>query len=69
MHISFDLTLTRRKKLLAAGLLVLLALLGGWYYYWTKTPTYSLKLIQESVQQHDIEKFKNSWSIFMSCSN
>ena len=58
MHISFDLTLTRKKKLLAGVLLVLLALLGGWYYYWTKTPTYSLKLIQESVQQHDIEKFK-----------
>ena len=31
----------------------------GWYFmYYTKTPTYSLNLIREAVQKHDVQSFK-----------
>lgn len=42
------------------GLIVLLILAGCafYFFYWIKTPQYSLKLIQESVQNHDVVSFE-----------
>lgn len=41
--------------------ILLLAIIGGvsWYFlYFIKTPVYSLNLVRESVQEHDVETFK-----------
>lgn len=48
------------KKIIAAGV-VAIAVLGGagWYWwYYTKTPAYSLGIIKDSIQKHDVNKFK-----------
>lgn len=49
------------KKKLYAIIAVLVLICGGmgWYFmYYTKTPTYSLNLIREAVQKHDVQSFK-----------
>lgn len=49
------------KKKLYALIAVLVVVCGGmaWYFmYYTKTPTYSLYLIQDAVQKHDVPTFK-----------
>jgi len=48
------------KKIIAAGV-VAIAVFGGagWYWgYYTKTPAYSLGIIKDSIQKHDVNKFK-----------
>lgn len=52
---------TNNKKIYKIiGLIVLLILAGCafYFFYWVKTPQYSLKLIQESVQNHDVVSFE-----------
>ena len=52
---------TNNKKIYKIiGLIVLLILAGCafYFFYWVKTPQYSLKLIQESVQNHDVVAFE-----------
>lgn len=49
------------KKRLYALIAVLVVICGGaaWYFmYYTKTPTYSLYLIRDAVQKHDVQSFK-----------
>lgn len=49
------------KKKLYALIAVLVVVCGGmaWYFmYYTKTPTYSLNLIRESFQNHDVQTFR-----------
>lgn len=47
-----------KKKLIALGVVVLLIICGiGGYLYYKRTPAYSLQLIQESVKEHNWEKF------------
>ncbi|WP_312339432.1 hypothetical protein [Anaerospora hongkongensis] len=48
---------TNKKKIVltAVAAVIVIALLG--YWYWTKTPQYSLKLMQESVVKHDLAAF------------
>lgn len=48
---------TNKKKIVltAVAAVIVIALLG--YWYWTKTPQYSLKLMQESVAKHDLAAF------------
>lgn len=49
------------KKKLYALIAVLVVVCGGmaWYFmYYTKTPTYSLNLIRESFQTHDVQTFR-----------
>ncbi|WP_333594750.1 hypothetical protein, partial [Anaerospora hongkongensis] len=51
-----ELTSNKKKIVLAAvAAVIVIALLG--YWYWTKTPQYSLKLMQESVVKHDLAAF------------
>jgi len=45
------------KKIIAAVVVVLCA--AAFYFcYWMKTPTYSLGLIQDAVEAHDVVKFQ-----------
>ncbi len=49
-----------KAKLFLAGLAIAVVGIGGliWYFsYYTKTPEYALKMIQESVEKHDMNKF------------
>ena len=49
------------KKILQILIAVLVVICGGmaWYFmYYTKTPTYSLYLIRDAFQKHDIQTFK-----------
>ena len=48
-----------KKRLIALGVvLVLLAAAGGYWYVdiYTKTPEYTLKMVQEAVSDHNKEK-------------
>jgi hypothetical protein len=47
-----------RNKIIAA--IIFICVMGGaWYFfYFVKTPEYSLNIIKESVEKHDIVKFK-----------
>jgi hypothetical protein len=50
-----------KAKLFLAGLAIAVVFIGGsiWYFsYYTKTPDYTLKMIQESVEKHDTAKFQ-----------
>lgn len=46
------------KKIVALILALGLIALGWYFFYFTKTPSYSLKLIQEAVKTHNVEDFK-----------
>ena len=46
------------KKLIACIVAIILIICGvGGYFYYKRTPTYSLQLIQQSVKDHNWEKF------------
>ena len=48
-----------KKRVIAFALVaVVIAVAGGWWYvsYYTRTPEYSIKMVQEAVSQHDKEK-------------
>ena len=48
-----------KKRVIAFALVaVVIAAAGGWWYvsYYTRTPEYSIKMVQEAVSQHDKEK-------------
>lgn len=50
----------QQNKLITAiiAIVVVTALLACWYFfYWTKTPAYSLNIIKESIQKHDLATF------------
>lgn len=53
-------SINNKKIYKIIGLIVLLILAGCafYFFYWVKTPQYSLKLIQESVQNHDVVAFE-----------
>lgn len=42
------------------GIIIIMGIASTAFYflYWTKTPTYSLKMIEESVQTNDVETFE-----------
>lgn len=47
-----------KKKLIALAVVVVLIVCGiGGYLYYKRTPAYSMQLIQESVKEHNWEKF------------
>lgn len=46
------------KKLIACIVAIIIIVCGvGGYFYYKRTPTYSLQLIQQSVKEHNWEKF------------
>lgn len=48
----------RNKKFIAIAAVILLVICGiGGYLYYKRTPAYSMQLIQESVKEHNWEKF------------
>ena len=57
----WSLSMQTKIKLLAAGAAILAVFAGTlfWYFsYYTKTPEYSLKMIQEAATKHDMVKFQ-----------
>ena len=49
-----------KLRLIIAALILAAAVAGGftWYFgYYTKTPEYSVRMMQEAVAKHDQEKF------------
>ena len=58
---KWSLSMQTKVKLLAAGTAILAVFAGTlfWYFsYYTKTPEYSLKMIQEAATKHDMVKFQ-----------
>ena len=47
-----------KKKFI--GIIIALIIIGlcSYFFYYTKTPTYSLNLIKDSIQKHDVATFK-----------
>lgn len=47
-----------KKKII--GIIIALIIVGAcsYFFYYTKTPTYSLNLIKDSIQKHDVATFK-----------
>lgn len=39
-------------------LILILGAIAWWFFYYTKTPTYSLNIIKQSVEKHDLNTFK-----------
>ncbi len=50
-------TSTQKKFGLGAAAVILLAI-AFYFFYWIKTPAYSLNIIRESVQKHDVVTFE-----------
>jgi hypothetical protein len=50
----------KRKRMTKLGILaVIIGAILGWYFlYYTKTPSYAVKLIQKSINQHDVVTFQ-----------
>lgn len=47
------------KKNIAIILLIIAIVMASWYFlYWKKTPAYSLGLIRESIEKHDVVAFE-----------
>lgn len=53
----FELT-DNQKKIGIGVVVVILCALAYYFLYWIKTPTYSLALIREALQKHDVTKFE-----------
>lgn len=54
------LSIRTKLKIFAAAILLVLIIIGGslaYFNFYVKTPEYTLKTIQESIQNHDIEEF------------
>lgn len=49
--------LNKKKYFVAIGIIIVLLASVFGYWYWTKTPQYSLRLIQEAVAKHDLPTF------------
>ena len=56
---NFDKTTSKNRLFIIAGI-VTLVIVGILFYflYWVKTPAYSLNLIREAVEKHDLVKFE-----------
>lgn len=54
---------------ISAILIVLISILSTAFYfiYWTKTPTYSLKMLEESVQTNNIKTFEKYFDLNVIC--
>lgn len=51
--------MSNNQRNIAIGLvIVVLCGLAFYFFYWVKTPVYSLNLIRESIQKHDVVQFK-----------
>lgn len=54
------LSIRTKLKIFAAAILLVLIIIGGslaYFNFYVKTPEYTLKAIQESIQNHDIDEF------------
>ena len=58
MDISKQNTPPNKVKWLALAAVLLLISILFYFFYWTKTPTYSLKIIHESIKNHDLATFE-----------
>ena len=47
-----------RKKVFLGLLIAILGALAFYFFYWTKTPQYSITLIQQAVKNHNVDKFE-----------
>ncbi|STY70028.1 Uncharacterised protein [Megamonas hypermegale] len=54
------LSMRTKLKIFAAAILLVLVVIGGglaYFNFYVKTPEYTLKAIQESIQNHDVDEF------------
>lgn len=54
------LSMRTKLKIFAAAILLVLVVIGGglaYFNFYVKTPEYTLKVIQESIQNHDVDEF------------
>ncbi|MDU2064666.1 MAG: DUF4163 domain-containing protein [Sporomusaceae bacterium] len=58
MNTSFIKNLSKQQIMLAVCMIIGITIASGYYFYWMRTPEYSLKLIQESLKNHDLDQFK-----------
>ena len=49
---------SNKKKIFVGILVIFICTLAFYFFYWIKTPTYSLNLIREAVQKHDVTSFE-----------
>ena len=49
---------SKKKKIFVGILVIFICTLAFYFFYWIKTPTYSLNLIREAVQKHDVTSFE-----------
>lgn len=47
-----------QKKLALGAIVTVLLLIAFYFFYWIKTPVYSLNLVREAVQKHDVQTFE-----------
>lgn len=47
-----------QKKVGIGAVITVLLLLGFYFLYWIKTPVYSLNLVREAIQKHDVQTFE-----------
>ncbi len=47
-----------QKKIGIVVIVAIICVAAFYFLYWIKTPTYSLGLVREAVQKHDIEMFE-----------
>ena len=51
--------MSNKQKTIFLGLLIaILGALAFYFFYWTKTPQYSITLIQQAVKNHNVDKFE-----------
>lgn len=51
--------MSKRQKQLGIGIiLIILCAIAFYFFYWIKTPTYSLGIIKESIEKHDVATFE-----------
>lgn len=51
--------MTENQKKIGIGVVAgIICLVAFYFFYWVKTPTYSLNIIKEAVQKHDVTTFE-----------
>ncbi|MHC1717890.1 MAG: hypothetical protein AB9883_04465 [Acidaminococcaceae bacterium] len=48
----------KKRNIIVIAIIAIIASLAFYFLYWIKTPQYSLGIIKESIQKHDLVKFE-----------
>lgn len=50
----------KKRNIIFIAIIAIVAALSFYFFYWIKTPQYSLGIIKESIQKHDLVKFEKN---------